>query len=356
MAITLAEGDYWDFRWQYEETSCAQGSGCSSGRDSGVFRVELGQAARVAGVVMYPLKVSGRHLAGDDQAELAPKWSHIGMNGSRMVASHGSSLVTIFDASTGEWTGGGFFGRFDTADEEHVGSASAISVTDPFGEWPGVETGPAIAVVRSDSQSLCEIIEGRRICPNDQSFSINERQFYRDGVGPYAYTYSRSASFSGGGFFSSNSVSEAAAVIASSLQGDAVAYEFEIEPNQGFDASAGPNPLPYAVIGSAERFDAFEALTLTEDLAFPGHDFYDIDTVGVSRATVTLTALSNADSTLGFLVASFDGVTLALEVISIEESATQSASFDVAEGRLYTVIVGAVTSPSGRSDYVLSVE
>ena len=356
MVISLVEGTYWDFRWQFEEESCAQGSGCSSNSDSGVFRVQLGQATRISGVLMYPVSITGRHLAGDDQFDLAPRWSHIGIDGARLVGSKGTTLTTIFDATTGEWLGGGFFGRFDATSEDHVAQVSAITSTDPFAEWLGVETGPAISVVRSDSQSNCEIVEGRRLCPNDSTFSINERQLFRDQVGPFGYTYRRSASFSGGGFFSSNSVTESVAVIAGSLLGDELTYQFESEPNQGFESSEDLGSPPYSVIGQADLSDAFEALALSDELAFPGHDFFDLDTAGSGSLTVTLTALSNTGSTIGFLVTSFDGESLTVELISIEESASQSRELMVEENKLYTVIVCAVITPNGPVDYVLSVE
>lgn len=47
-----------------------------------------------------------------------------------------------------------------------------------------------------------------------------ESQYHREDVGPIGYTYSFSASFSGGGFFSSSATWETVALAASSLLGD----------------------------------------------------------------------------------------------------------------------------------------
>jgi hypothetical protein len=64
---------------------------------------------------------------------------------------------------------------------------------------------------------MCEIVEGRRICPNAQAFSLAEHQYYREGAGPLGYTYKFSMSFSGGSFSSSTSSEETVALLASSL-------------------------------------------------------------------------------------------------------------------------------------------
>jgi hypothetical protein len=357
MMVTLSDGDYWDFRWTYEEESCAQGSGCNSDSDSGMFRVTLGAPQQVGGRTLYAVTVTGRDYAWEEPQSLAPAWQFIGTDGAQLLGSvDGVSVTTLFDASSGGWTGGGFFGRFDTASEAHSAAASAITTADAFAAWDGVRPGPAIAVARSDSESMCELIEGRQICPRDESFSTSERQLYRDGVGPFGYTYQRSVSFSGGGFFSSNRFEEAVALVASSLQGDERAFEFETEPNDDYEQAEGPGSLPFAIFGTVHRdLDPLFPLNLTGDLAFPGHDFYVIETGGVRSASIELTAISNTESTLGLIVTAFDGETLGVAAISLEQTATQAVSFDVEQGILYTVVVGALESPSGRTEYLLTV-
>ena len=114
MALTLSEGDYWDFRWIYEEESCAQGSGCSTDNDSGMFRVMLGPPQQVGGRTLYTVAVTGRSHAGEDAEDLAPRWKFVGVDGAQLLGSiDGLSATTLFDASAGTWTGGGFFGRFN---------------------------------------------------------------------------------------------------------------------------------------------------------------------------------------------------------------------------------------------------
>ncbi len=220
LVLELQQGDFWEFRWMFSDQSCAQGSGCSSSEDGGVFTVTLGEPQTIRDVEMFAISVSGRHTTNDGASNLAPGWNYIGATETQIVASDGFSLVTIFDALDGEWIGGGFFYRFSRS-ETHASRPTSIG-SQPFASWPGVKSGPAVSVVRSDSQSMCDVIEGRRICPNDQSFSISETQYYQDEVGPVGYTFRSSASFSGGGFFSSSSDEETVALVRSSLRGDAI--------------------------------------------------------------------------------------------------------------------------------------
>lgn len=231
MVLDLKQADFWDFRWEQTDQSCSQGRGCSTGTEGGVFRVTLGEPRTINGVEMFPVTVGGKRFSADGTVDFAPGWKYMGVDGPLLIGSTGTTLVTIFDALHGEWTGAGFFSRF-SSDETHATSQGSISTSHSFAEWDGVRTGPVINVVRSDSQSMCNIVEGRRICPNDSSFSLSEAQFYRDEIGPAGYSYRRSASFSGGGFFSSSSSEETVALIASSRRGD-LAVPF-----------ATPTPLP----------------------------------------------------------------------------------------------------------------
>ncbi len=234
LAIELGEGDFWSFRWEFSDQSCAQGSGCSTSEEDGVFVVQLGESRTINGVEMFEVRLIGDPHADDGAVLLGPKWDYIGTDGTRLLGSDGFSAVTIFDASDGEWTGSGFFARFDGS-EMHVASPTSIS-SQPFAAWPGVQSGPAVSVVRSDSESMCEVIEGRRICPRDQAFSVSETQYYQDPVGPAGYTYQFSASFSGGGFFSSSTTAETVALIGTSFRGDVLG------PATGLPAT--PTPVP----------------------------------------------------------------------------------------------------------------
>ena len=261
MVLQLSEGDFWDYRWEWSDRSCSQGSGCREGSEDGVFRVTLGSSQQVSGTTLFEVEVTGDHQADDGAVNFAPNWKYLGTDGPLLVASSdGFSVTTIFDATDGEWVGGGFFSRFQGS-ETHVANLTSVG-TQEFASWVGVESGPAFSVVRSDSESMCEVIEGRRICPRDDSFSISETQYYRDEVGPFGYNYRASASFSGGGFFSSNASEETVALTASSLLGDSPG-SFAVEPTStpaiDLDVVFGPQDGTLMLTNIDDQIPDFEA-------------------------------------------------------------------------------------------------
>ena len=211
----IGEGDFWDYRWSTSDSSCAQGGGCSSDKDDGLFRITLGGSIHIQDVPAYELEITG------NPGNNAPPWRYLAVNDNKILGSgDGSSLVVLFDAQTGVWAGSGFFKtRFDS-DELSKAGPGAIFEQEATASWSGFRTGPAFVVGRADSQSQCEVIEGRRICPREESYSFTENEWFRPGIGAVAYHYRSSSSFSGGGFFSSYSTEENVALVASSLRGD----------------------------------------------------------------------------------------------------------------------------------------
>ncbi|MCH8817698.1 MAG: hypothetical protein IIC92_08230 [Chloroflexi bacterium] len=224
-ALDLSEGDFWEYRWTYLDSSCAQGSGCSSKEDEGVFQVTLGERREIEGVPVYELVVTGKRAVGisGETRDFGPRWRYLGVTGDRIVVSNGGTLTTLFDGGTGKWAGSGFFtDRFD-GDELIVARSGSLTDGLEISDWPGVRQGPWEFVGRAASQSVCETIAGHRICPREESFSFTENEYYRAEIGPVAYRFSNTASFSGGGFFSSYQTTEWVALVASSLRGDAAA-------------------------------------------------------------------------------------------------------------------------------------
>ncbi len=211
----VGEGTFWEYRWSSTSRSCAQGSGCSTKEDSGVFWVTLGTPTEIQSVTAYQVTLTG------NPGTFAPPWRYIAVQDNRILGSrNGSSLAVLFDGQSGVWAGSGFFEtRFDS-DELSEAKAGSLTERDPIAGWPGVQFGPAVVVGRAGSQSQCEVIEGRRICPREEAYSFSEREYYRPGVGAVGYYYQLSASFSGGGFFSSSQFEENVALVASSLRGD----------------------------------------------------------------------------------------------------------------------------------------
>ena len=249
MSLELATGDFWDFGWSWTERNCSQGSGCRTSDEAGTFRVTLGESRPIGRVDFFEVSLSGVHLADGGGTDLGPSWAYLGVDGPLLLGSDGGASVVLFGAQTGEWTGSGFFSRFGGS-ETHVATGVNVAGDHALNSWSGFRTGPALSVVRSDSKTLCEIIAGQRICPNDQAFTLVENQYYREGAGPLGYTYRFSMSFTGGGFSSSTSSEEAVALVASSLRGDSPM------------ALDGPDAAPAAQAGYVEVIDDTGTLLL----------------------------------------------------------------------------------------------
>lgn len=221
-SLDLSEGDFWEYRWSYVDTSCFRFQ-CSSDKDDGVFQVTLGSERAVEGVPVYAINVSGKSavdVSGENR-EFAPRWDYLGVDGDRIVVSNGFSLTTLFDGGTGKWAGSGYFTNRFNSDELISAGSGFMSTSSEIADWPGVAQGPWQSVGRSASQSECEIIAGERICPNTDSFSYTENEYYRPGIGPVAYQFRNSQSFSG--MENTFSTTEWVALTASSMRGDLAA-------------------------------------------------------------------------------------------------------------------------------------
>ena len=221
-SFDLSEGDFWEYRWSYVDGSCYRFQ-CSSDKDDGVFQVTLGTPREIENVTVYEMVITGKPavtVSGENR-DFAPRWDYLGVDGDRIVVSSGSSLVTLFDAGSGKWAGSGYFTTRMKNDELVSARSGSMSGSIEIADWAGVALGTWQFVGRSDSQSACEIIAGHRICPNEDTFSFTENEYYRPGIGPVAYQFRNSQSFDG--LESSFSTTEWVALTASSLRGDTAA-------------------------------------------------------------------------------------------------------------------------------------
>ena len=89
--LDLAEGAFWQYRWAYIDRSCAQGRGCGTDEDEGVFNVTLGRQVTVDGVPVYELQISGKSAVklADTARDFAPRWKYMGVAGDQIVFSDG---------------------------------------------------------------------------------------------------------------------------------------------------------------------------------------------------------------------------------------------------------------------------
>ncbi|NNE64376.1 MAG: hypothetical protein HKN34_09855, partial [Gammaproteobacteria bacterium] len=239
--FSLTEGDFWEFGWDGTVSRFAQGSGGSTSKESGRFRLTLGSSSNINGITLNQILVSGNPKWGETQ-DFTPRWTHIGLASLKIYGStDGATAEVIFDAENGAWTGGGFFSEWpsDTLIVADTGGIDNAYITD----------SEAIMVGRSSNQSQCETIAGIVIC-GDQSFTSIDREYFKAGVGLLGYRFFNSFSFSGGGFSSGGSDEYDVGLIASSLRGDVVDYVLEIEPNNSI-SEAMPLTLPVKVHGDS---------------------------------------------------------------------------------------------------------
>ncbi|NQW20044.1 MAG: hypothetical protein HQ477_04875 [Chloroflexi bacterium] len=225
--ISLSKDDFWRFKWEWVDQNCAQRSGCKTTKDEGVFQVTLTDPWEINGITLFRLVTTGSDSYTDDATTrtFSPRWQYMGIDGDRIVVvkekSANSPFVTLFDARTGKWAGSGFFTERLSDDELVEARAGQLSTSHQFASWEGVEVGPWHSVGTASSQGKCETIEGRKICPREESFDYTESEYYRPGIGPFGYEFRYSSVFSGGGFTTSFQTEERVALIASSFDGDA---------------------------------------------------------------------------------------------------------------------------------------
>jgi hypothetical protein len=186
--FALAAGNFWEYKWDYYQSSWMQGGSPTSKRDSGRFWVVLGSPAiTIQGVSAYPVTIYGKSRNTDKI--FGPRWKYLAMSDNQMLGStDGASLIPFFDAQLGKWAGGGFFATLPST--LILAQNGTISATNTY------IAGAAIVGGRTANQSLCEIIGGYRIC-GDASYNYAENEYFRENIGPVGYYYANDAYFAG---------------------------------------------------------------------------------------------------------------------------------------------------------------
>lgn len=215
------QGDFWEYQWDYYESSFAMGSGGSSKTRRGRFRVTLGESVLIQGIEAFEVLVSGRNKVENE--EFAPRWRYLAISDNNILGGESAaSLETIFDAQTGNWAGGGFFAALpaQTLIEATEGSINNDYIEDA-----------CLVVEQSSSQDKCENFPGVGLICGDESYSHREREYYKAEVGPIGYYYYRAFEDCGGGFCSGGSWEYNVGLVHSSMLGDNLDYDLEVEPN-----------------------------------------------------------------------------------------------------------------------------
>lgn len=238
---TLAKGDYWEFGWDYKSSyTSAYSSSSSSGQSA--FRVTLGDPVTVDGLAFYELQLSGNATTSAN-GSLAPDEKYLAISNNQLIllAADLTTQRVIFDAQTGNWPGSGFFATFPS---ETLFEATLSSITNDYCNQA------AYQVRESSSTSQCEYFPGvGTICGGDYNENLDEREYYGENIGPIGYYVHSSMSdwsSSDGGWSSSRTTN--VGLTASSLRGDTLDYDLEVEPNNQI-SQATPITLPTKIQG-----------------------------------------------------------------------------------------------------------
>lgn len=210
----VEEGAYWEYRWENISRSF-DASGRSTRTEEGRFRVTLGSAISIDGILAYEVLISGN--SGSAKVD---RWRYLAFAEDVILGSEtGGSLVVLFDARTGNWPGSGYFGSMpsDTLFQAQSGNLDNEFIS-----------GPIVMVSRSGSSGQCEYFpEVGTICGSNTQESFQQEEYFQSGVGPVGYY--------GFGSFSSQSGSASSetnlGLIEYSLSPVAGLDQLEVEPN-----------------------------------------------------------------------------------------------------------------------------
>lgn len=208
--VAFKEGDFLDFYARTESTSVVQGESGSHTEDATRFRLTLGRPQRVAETDLFPLSISGRTIV--DGLELAPRWKFIGSAGGKLLGSlDGQTVETIYSPD------GAATGFFATRD---IAIAAAIDETDFRGDYV---RGHVVRMGNAKNSGGCQVIAGVRVC-SDDSESVSSYEYFKNGLGPFGFSLSRSSSSNGGGFYTSFSSQYTVELVQTSLTADQITF------------------------------------------------------------------------------------------------------------------------------------
>lgn len=184
------EGDFWEYRWDAKKT-ISDRDGTRTTRDSGSFAVVLGSPRQIKGITTNEVLVTGDSIPDKVSTswDFAPRWRYIAKVGKKILGSEdGITLKTIFDGQTGQWYGGGFFVSFA---EDKLITAVPGEIDNDYLK------SSALTVGDETSQSHCDWVAGKWICPNEDSYNRRTNEYYIENVDPVGLYHNNYAYFGG---------------------------------------------------------------------------------------------------------------------------------------------------------------
>jgi hypothetical protein len=270
----VAEGDFWEFDWEYSEMEDFQ----QTVDQSGTFWLQLGASRTIEGITLYAVDFTG-------EAQREPIWQYIGTEGNTLYGStDGSSLLILFDGEVG--AGVPFFA---STVPENLLTARSGSISND------IVSDNAINLGNSFSQSKCEYYPGvGTICTGDYDSSYYNMTYYKRGVGPFGLTMYDSYV----GEYSQSQQKHEVGLVACSLWGDVFPGVGPGSTITTYDFEGGLIPDDFAHSGDA---------SWTIDASTAGGGVYSIRSGSISHNQVSEITLSGTVSTGATLtVVSFD--------------------------------------------------
>lgn len=205
-SLQLQQGTYWEFYWDENKSTFAQGSSGSSSSTSGMYRITLGAPITIEGVQAFPVVLSGQIPTS---AGLAPRWKHLAfVNGVFRGSTDGRTLGTILNPASGTMTSGGFFATFSSTETIRITNSTFTGSHNTLKD---------IQLVSHSSSSGGTMVIGDVTIYHDSSTEFSESESYKSGIGPVSLKRSTSYSSSGGGFYTSSSTTQTVELVATTL-------------------------------------------------------------------------------------------------------------------------------------------
>lgn len=233
----IQKGDYWEYGWDSAHSYFASSGSNQSGQKS-FFRITLGDPVTIGDVSYYEMM-----LSGNPSTTAKPIGKYIGISKYQLITlgSDKTTQIVIFDAWLNKWYGSGFFTSFPS-NKLFQGTLSIIK-NDYINQ-------SAYEVRVSAQSSQCEYFPGvGNVCGGNYNENLDEREYYIAAVGPagmYKHSSISDPSSSDGGWWASDTTH--IGLVSSSLRGDAVDYQLEVEPNNKI-AEATPISIPAKIKG-----------------------------------------------------------------------------------------------------------
>lgn len=154
----------------------------TNAKSTGTFTIYLIDSTLIEGITGYQVECSGDYIDHDNH-DYRPRWKYLAVYEQKILGSeYGSTWEVIFDAMSGVWQGGGFFGKY--SDEMDI-KATPYTINNDY-----IQTSCYI-ITQTAEEGGCTYYPsvGQTICPGDTEWTYREYEYYKGGIGPIGQYY-----------------------------------------------------------------------------------------------------------------------------------------------------------------------